>query len=65
MGLKDLGDEIRNIKIFGTSEEGKKKKKKAEEGLPGMVALASKDGRPLIEARRSPDRSAFTHPGHG
>lgn len=61
VGLKDLGDEIRNIKLFGGKDEGKKKKKKkTDEGIGGRSALTSKDGRPLIEPEdESPDRSAY------
>lgn len=52
VGLKDLKSELANIKLFGGG--GGKKKDDFEDEVPGLVSLATKDGKPW----RQPDPEA-------
>ena len=55
VGLKDIGDDLKNMRIFKGGGS-----KRAVEDVPGMVALATKDGRAMhVPDSESPERQAY------
>lgn len=60
VGLKDLGAELKSIKLFSGGEKTKKKKKGASEEISATVVLATRDGRAMHQPEdEAPERPAF------